>query len=402
MNGVIDLLGSLDELVECPAPQLLGELVRLCPRNVQLLLVDAEPGQPMEYQDLRSARSNAGKPCTPETLAFLLASPDYPHKPDITEFNQSTQFNASGSVWLLPIGEGLRQQRWIIALDPSSVWEQTAVEQFFYLQGWVFSQQKLIQTERALENANAWIQRELEEMNRLQHLLLPDADIAIPGAQVAYTYRAMKSAGGDYLDVVDLSPNEPREAHDVGAFIADVTGHGPSAAVEAAMLDALLRTYKPDDKEKAPCLVLNYVNQHFFTRKPRGSFLTAQVFRYYAAKRRLSYASAGHPPAYLKRGKQVIALDEGGIPIGVLKQNSWDCYQVEIHKGDILFIYTDVVIESKNQQGQDFGFERLRQAIIQAPNYPVQLIARVEAELQQFCDSRHLDDDLTLCAIQFG
>ncbi|MBB1383246.1 serine/threonine-protein phosphatase, partial [Shewanella sp. SR41-2] len=226
-------------------------------------------------------------------------------------------------------------------------------------------------------------------------------NIELSSVKMAYTYKAMKGAGGDYLDIVDLGKTRPEAQGDIGMIIADVSGHGPAAAVETAMIDAILRTFEPKDLSSSSSEVLNYINQHFFTKKPRGSFLTATVLRYNFNEKELVYANAGHPHAYLKKANRLVALDQGGIPIGVLREQNWDTYRVSVDVGDILFVYTDVVIETQNAHKELFGFDRLEKAISAAPDEPEAMLEYLEQKMKKFCGFSEFQDDLTMCAIQF-
>jgi serine phosphatase RsbU (regulator of sigma subunit) len=311
-------------------------------------------------------------------------------------------FNSTAlcDVWVLPFVDHDDRQ-WVVLVNEHEEISDVHAERFFFLKGWLFSRRDLEAARRELKQANQWIEEELEDISRLQQLMLPDKGLSIPGAKVAYTYRAMSGAGGDYLDVMDLSKKREVGDHDLGAIVADVTGHGPSAAIEAAMLDAILRTFVPKDKSEGPSEVLNYINRHFFTRKERSRFLTAHIFRFLGEEQTLTYANAGHPPAYIKRGNDVITLGEGGIPIGVLREFTWQSHRFPIHKGDVLFIYTDVVIETQNPMGEDFGLERVIDALASGPSDPTELLKYMEMQMRIFCQCRAFQDDMTMCAIQF-
>ena len=185
-----------------------------------------------------------------------------------------------------------------------------------------------------------------------------------------------------------------------GGIIADVTGHGPSAAVEAAMVDAILRTF-PGGEGSTPADAVNYLNKHFFTRRDRGKFVTAMLFTYRSDSKVLKYVSAGHPNGYVKRDSQVIVLDQSkGIPVGVIQDFQWEYHEFIMQKDDILFIYTDVVLETRNPKGEEFGDDRLQQVILQSPACPHKLINEVEKELFEFNGQQALKDDLTLSAIK--
>lgn len=252
-----------------------------------------------------------------------------------------------------------------------------------------------------MDKARVWIDEELHEISRLQSLLLPHQDLKIPGTELAFTFKAYKDAGGDYLDLFQLpSPSGDPDIINWGGIIADVTGHGPSAAVEAAMVDAILRTF-PGNKDTTPADATNYLNKHFFTRRDRGKFVTAMLFLYHSDTKVLKYVSAGHPNGYIKRGDEVMVLDQSkGIPVGVLQDYQWEYQEIKLLVGDILFIYTDVVLETRNSNEEEFGEEGLYETLKMAPNCPHELISYVEQALLDFNGKTELMDDLTLSAIK--
>ncbi|MDQ7048412.1 MAG: PP2C family protein-serine/threonine phosphatase [Enterobacterales bacterium] len=254
---------------------------------------------------------------------------------------------------------------------------------------------------RQLDYARSWIDEELHEISRLQSLLLPRKDLKIEGTEIAFTFKSYKEAGGDYLDLFPLGQDQnTTNRPNWGGIIADVTGHGPSATVEAAMVDAILRTF-PTDQEATPAKAATYLNKHFFTRRDRGKFVTAMLFSYKSDSGILKYVSAGHPNAYVKRGEQVIVLDESkGIPIGVLQDYQWQFKEFKLEPQDILFIYTDVVLETRSLKGEDFGEQRLVETLRSASDNPQQLVEEVEQALLTFNGLNELQDDLTLSAIK--
>jgi len=254
---------------------------------------------------------------------------------------------------------------------------------------------------RQLDKARSWIDEELHEISRLQSLLLPKNDLEIEGTEIAFTFKSYKEAGGDYLDLFALASNlDKTNRPNWGGIIADVTGHGPSATVEAAMVDAILRTF-PKAQDSTPAKAATYLNKHFFTRRDRGKFVTAMLFSFNKDSHILKYVSAGHPNAFVKRGKQVIPLDKSkGIPIGVIQDYQWQFKEFKMQTNDILFIYTDVVLETRSLKGEDFGEQRLVEALKSASEVPKQLVAEIEQALLTFNGLNELQDDLTLSAIK--
>ncbi len=256
-----------------------------------------------------------------------------------------------------------------------------------------------------LRHANAWIERELDEIANIQWTLLPQEDRHIPGMISAFGFNTFARAGGDYFDLVSLRSHPERDAEpDVwGAIIADVAGHGASAAVEAAMLDAILRTYSGRVSD-GPACVLNYVNRHLFTRRIRGTFTTTFIANFHRPSRTLRYSNAGHPPALLKPASDpanVTPLTGGeGIPLGVEKSYAWTDEQRQLEVDDTLFLYTDGVIETRDANGQTFGVDRLRAILAASPSEPRALVDAVQQSLLAFRGSEPQRDDYTLLAIQ--
>jgi len=304
---------------------------------------------------------------------------------------------------VVPILLDLHIERWILVIDHGNELNVEDLERLSLLANFAMVDLARAAENKELEEITNWREQELKEISRLQHLLLPEEGTKIPGIELAFRYQVYKEAGGDYFDIGSLSDDkEKTEPHFFGAIIADVTGHGPSAAIEAAMLDAILRTYKRQtEEEEPPAAVLDYVNTHFFTRRNRGKFITAMAFTYDPELRRLRYACAGHPHGYIKRGEELIKLDQAqDIPIGVLKEYQWTNYDIQLQPHDIVFVYTDVVLETRSPEKEEFGFDRLETVIENADKCPHRVVDDVADALTLFAETDVLLDDLTLCAIE--
>ncbi len=306
-----------------------------------------------------------------------------------------------GEALVIPIWIKGKVARWIIIVDFQSNSRRLDLEKLALLLNYALTNILRSEQKRQLDKARHWIDEELQEISRLQSLLLPREDLSIQGIDLAFKFEAYKDAGGDYLDLFQLpSPGGDANIIRWGGIIADVTGHGPSAAVEAAMVDAILRTF-PGNDQSTPADAANYLNRHFFTRKDRGKFVTAKLFSYRGDTGILKYVSAGHPNGFIKRGNQAIELNESeGIPIGVLPDYQWQFKEFKLEPNDILFIYTDVVLETRSLSGEEFGSQRLVRALKQAPDNPQLLIDHIQNALFEFSGRSALKDDLTLSAIR--
>jgi sigma-B regulation protein RsbU (phosphoserine phosphatase) len=309
----------------------------------------------------------------------------------------------------VPVCRGGRVSRWVVLGGPGM---ERVNEAELALLGAVANLYGA-QAERArfkdrLARAEAWITEELDQVAAVQRALQPDLHAVVPGLEVAVLFQPLARAGGDYYDIVALPFLDPPDwraqgLSSWGAMVADAAGHGAGAAVEAAMLDAILRTY-PGVPDGGPAAVLDYVNRHLFTRRIRGTFITAVALNHLPAQGRLTYANAGHHPALLRRrtgGVEVLG-DGAGVPLGVLQDTGWENRSVAVADGDLVVAYTDGIVEATSPSGEALGLERLAKTLDAAKAEPTALVDAVTDALAAHAHGAPARDDQTLLAIRLS
>ncbi len=219
--------------------------------------------------------------------------------------------------------------------------------------------------ENQLEQQAKVYEAYLEEVKTIKEKLLPQSNHIVEGLEYAVHYKANVGGGGDYYDIMDLRDARKRGGEldppiSWGIGLVDVSGHGPGAAVEVAMIDAILRTYQ-GNIESGPAHVVSYINQHFFTRQLRGGFVTGVLCSYNSASKTFYYASAGHLPIIIKRKNGAVEVLENndGIPIGVEREFDWKEQEVTLDSGDLIILMTDGITEALSLQQEQFSFEKL-------------------------------------------
>jgi len=172
--------------------------------------------------------------------------------------------------------------------------------------------------------------------------------------------------GGDYYDFIDLG----RER--LGFVTADISGKGTAAALLMANLQAHLhnqcatywsRPYAPFALEQPQRFLLS-VNRLFEENTTDNAYATLVFAEYDDAKRRLRYANCGHPAGILlRRNDEVERLDSTSPVLGLFKE--WKCgvEERELFPGDTLALYTDGLTEAFNVEGEEFGEERVIEAL---------------------------------------
>ena len=196
-----------------------------------------------------------------------------------------------------------------------------------------------------------------------------------------------RQVGGDYYDFLSLG----RER--LGLVIGDTSGKGIGAALLMANLQANLRSQSAIALEQ-PQTFLKSVNQLFYENTTESSYATLVFAEYDDASRRVRYANCGHYPGLLFRNDDTLErLGSTSTVLGLF--NAWECSMEEnqLLSGDTLVLYTDGVTDSFNQHGEDFGEERLIDAVRRNRELaPRPMLSAIVDEVRKFSPHEQHDD----------
>jgi serine phosphatase RsbU (regulator of sigma subunit) len=232
--------------------------------------------------------------------------------------------------------------------------------------------------------------QELEIAKEVQAKLFPQT--LVPRATLDYAGVCLQArkVGGDYYDYFDLSGER------LGLVIGDLAGKGIAAALLMVNLQAHLHNQYAIGIEQ-PQELLCVVNQLFFENTPPSAYATLLFAEYDGRARVLHFANCGHPPALLLRADGVVEkLTSTGTVLGLFQE--WNCAieKRQLFPGDMFVLYTDGITESCNQLEEEFGEQRLIEALDRYREMPASnLLASVVEEVQQFCFPEQ-QDDITL------
>jgi len=204
-----------------------------------------------------------------------------------------------------------------------------------------------------------------------------------------------KEVAGDFYDLFQKSD------HEFIIAIADASGKGISACLYSLSCRSMLRTSSTIHKELSD--ILQATNRLFcLDSGDTGTFVTAWVGLYDTRTRRLQYSSCGHPPVLLKRKEGTIEkLATPGIALGVISPTEVSVSSTELQNGDLLFLYTDGVVEAHNEKHQGFGLQRLTETLRALEEKSSQeVIDTVTSQLRQFEKNTPQYDDQTLLAVR--
>ena len=239
------------------------------------------------------------------------------------------------------------------------------------------------------------MKRDLQIAREIQTWLLPGAPPQIPGLAIAYSTRPANTVAGDYYDVFPRPGMKPEDNRVVLA-VADVAGKSIPAAMLMATFQASLKTLSTA-QVALPELAAN-MNRYACSNSQGGlRFTTAFLAEYDPARRTVDYINAGHNNPILRRaGGQIERLDVGGLPFGIMPEAQYQSATVTLAPGDWLILFTDGLVEAENARQDEYGEERLLNAISAGSSGdPAAMLKRLMSELDLFVGDTPQHDDVT-------
>lgn len=231
---------------------------------------------------------------------------------------------------------------------------------------------------------------ELAIARQVQAGLFPQSMPALGSLDYAGACIPAHAVGGDYYDFLSLGPGR------LGLVIGDVMGKGMAAALLMANLQANLRSQVAFALDE-PRRLLESVNRLFCENSPESAFASLFFADYHDPTGGLRYVNCGHLCALLlRRDGTLDRLEATSTVLGLFRQ--WECSvrECRLEPDDLLALYTDGVTEAFDEAGEEFGEQRLVDALRRHRDRPpAALLASVVDEVRVF-SPREQHDDLTL------
>jgi hypothetical protein len=194
------------------------------------------------------------------------------------------------------------------------------------------------------------LQREFQNARELQQILVPETLPAIPGFTLTSAYRPAQEVGGDFFQIIPL---EGALQGSTLIVLGDVSGKGLQAAMTVSLIVGAVRTLAKFAPQ--PAQMLAEINQRLHGRLQGGFATCIAVLLNPDGSCILS--SAGHPAPFLNQRELELP---GALPLGLDLAASYQQVDVQLREGDHFSLYTDGLLEARNQSGELYGFERLQ------------------------------------------
>lgn len=240
---------------------------------------------------------------------------------------------------------------------------------------------------------------ELQVATNIQASALPDPEGAFADVEEFSIYATMnpaKEVGGDFYDFFMVD-----DRHLV-MIIADVSGKGVPAALFMMVSKLLLKN--ETGYTLSPKKILEIVNNKLCENNAAEMFVTVWVGILDIKTGLMNCANAGHEFPAIRRGNGEFELlkDKHGFVLAGMENSRYTEYEVQLEKGDAIFVYTDGVAEATNAENELYGTDRMINALNENPQIDVkERVFHVRKDIDAFVKEAPQFDDITMLTIDY-
>ncbi len=255
---------------------------------------------------------------------------------------------------------------------------------------------KLNETMAEMAKNEREIEMEFELAGNIQQGILPRTPFYYEGIKISAFYRAMGQVGGDFYDIFHMKGGY------LGVLIADASGHGMPAAFITALAkisfnEAIQRHLFPSD-------IFRQVNIELIEAIKTDDFATA-FFLVIGPTFDVMYGNASHQKALVIRSAdgRMQEWDTNGLFVGSLPaaNSMYEDKQDMLDYGDRVLLYTDGLVEIRNEQGETFGDIRLKNLAVETMSLPLEEAKdRIISRWSEFAGKSPQADDVTLVIVE--
>ena len=280
---------------------------------------------------------------------------------------------------------------------------------------------------KRLHEAEQRMERDLDMAREVQLRLLPPAPPQPQNAEIAVSFRAARSIGGDLYDFLDYDraphhdltdpDDSPADVRHRAASapsrllltLGDVSGKAAPAALYAALVSGLLRSLAP--RRLPPAQLLSTLNAQLQERHLESQYVTLLAAMWTDETRTLRVANAGaqQPLIISSRGSgagamtnaiQVRTVEAEGFPLGLFPVATYQEMVLTLEPGDLLVMFSDGITDATNSRGVEYGVESLSRLFHHHPTATRSAQEAIDATLEAVTTHRggaeHFDDETML------
>lgn len=250
--------------------------------------------------------------------------------------------------------------------------------------------------DRKQEEKRKKLKQELDIAADIQRRNLVKIPSSFNGINVSLLYEPAKHVGGDFFDFYEI------DDYNCGIMIADVSGKGIPAALFTGTVKNILKFGSKNNHR--PAGLFQSSNTAIYQETEVGMFVTVFYALIDTVSNIITFSSAGHNDQMFIRRKnlEVVNLQAHGKPFGIVIPSSYAEKTILYEKGDMLFLFTDGLVESLGGETLDIdlGFTALSEIIISnIDETPEKMLNIMRNRIRELYPQQDLLDDLTVLII---
>lgn len=249
-----------------------------------------------------------------------------------------------------------------------------------------------------------------KKSRRLQHELMQERHVALPGATISLLLRPKTFAGGDLVGTFPISENER------GFCAFDVSGHGISSALLIARLASLIAAHgaeknpsrlksRSGENVQTSAAGVTVINDLLINEIESDHFLTCLIGSLNYDTGRLNYCQAGHPApiVFSEHGHRVLASDNANLPVGLVPGARYQNVEYQMAPGERFLVCSDGIIECTHpHNGEQLGPNGLAEIIQSNKKLGDQILLEMLVwELARYQGSDEFEDDLSAVLLTY-
>lgn len=245
---------------------------------------------------------------------------------------------------------------------------------------------------KAVEAENQRKTEELEQARKMQLAMLPKLPPFMDSFDVSMYMKTATEVGGDYYDFF------PQQDDSLMIAFGDASGHGLTAGVMVTITKTAL-TFMPTDSLP---LLMKLLNKGIYEIRPNRMNMAMRLLHVKQDELVMSTAAMPDVVIYHANSNTCELITQPGLPLGSVRSADFDeIHLPQLQQNDILVMVSDGIIEHKNEQEEEFGYERLQQTIIvNAAKNGDELIDALLKEIDSFASLDTIEDDLSFLVMK--
>lgn len=256
---------------------------------------------------------------------------------------------------------------------------------------------QISQASRAIYKRKSAMEAELRFATEVQNRILKDVSIEQNGIRAYACSHPANELGGDYFELAN---------HDDHLFasIGDISGHSFGAGLLMTMSKSALQTHLEYNRD--PSEIMALLNKMMLNQTDRSMYATMTLLKLDPVDHKALICNAGHLPVIQiqKSDNELIQRHHKGLGLGISGEVRYSNMEFTVAKGDLLILYSDGLIEIRDEAMQirdsEFFENIVKESINDKNSSPDEIATEILGKVKEMDHSSQMEDDSTIIVIR--